>query len=900
MAPTRQFNNSSVHRSPNTPHIFPQKWLSGNPLRQFLVGIAVFVIYFGSARFGLSLAFLHANVSPVWPPTGVAIAAVLLLGYRVWPAIFLGAFLGNVFTPVSIVTAGGIAVGNTLEALAAGLLLQSFGFHDALDRAKDVFKFVVGSLCCTTISATVGSLSLCLSHAAAWQEFGSLWTTWWLGDTVGALVIAPLFLVWVGQAQNRWSPKRSLEGLLLLLLLAASAMATFAGSFPIPLKFYPLARLTVPFFLWAAFRLGQRGVTLATLTISILAIWGTTEGFGPFAGRTPNEALLLLQVFLGSNAVMFLFLAATVEERRLTAETLRKSEHQLAANLAVTQILAESPAINIATQRILETIGTMLDWEVGDMWTPNTDAKEIRCLTVWHAQTAQVDAFEKATNELAFTQGIGLPGRVWECRQPVWVPDLTRDDNFLRGPLAVSSGLHSAFAFPIISSERFLGVMEFFSREIRKPDAALLAMFSSVGIQIGQFIERKRAEEEREHLLSREFAARAEAELANRTKDEFLAIVSHELRTPLNAIVGWSGMLRAGKLEGERAVEAIEIIDRNAKTQAQLIDDILDVSRIVSGKLRLESRPVQLQQVVEAAIDSIRPIADSKNIHLKVMLEPDTNPISGDPERLQQVVWNLLSNAVKFTPTEGEVEIRLVNSNSHIAIAVKDTGAGIAAEFLPHVFDRFRQADSSKSRRHGGLGLGLAIVRHLVELHGGTVRAQSDGEGRGSEFTITLPCVGIEHEQSRLQTASDATGVSFDRIPGLVGLRILTVEDEADSREMLAMVLRAQGADVASVGSVREALQILNGKEWRPQILVSDLGMPEQDGYELIEQLRSRTSTEGGAMPAIALTGYAGKEESDRALDAGYQTLLAKPVNWYELVKTIAAFAEGERAGNGY
>jgi signal transduction histidine kinase/CheY-like chemotaxis protein len=533
------------------------------------------------------------------------------------------------------------------------------------------------------------------------------------------------------------------------------------------------------------------------------------------------------------------------------------------------------------------------------MWTLHGEAKELRFLTVWHAQTAKVNAFENATIQLAFAPGIGLPGRVWESRQPAWIPDLTRDENFLRGPFAISSGLRSAFAFPIIFGEKFLGVMEFFSKEIREPDAALLAMFASIGNQIGQFIERKRAEEEREQLLSRELAARAEAELANRTKDEFLAVVSHELRTPLNAIVGWAEMLRSGKLEGDIATHAIEIIDRNAKTQAQLIDDILDVSRIISGKLRLDSRPVHLQQVVEAAIDSIRPVADSKNIRLKVLLDPDTNPVSGDPDRLQQVVWNLLSNAAKFTPPEGEVEIRLVNANSHIEIIVKDTGQGIAAEFLPHVFDRFRQADSSKSRRHGGLGLGLAIVHHLVELHGGRVRAESAGEGKGSEFTITLPSIGIGHEQSPSQQGSDATGVPLDRNLRLIGLRILTVEDDADSRDMLEMVLRAQGADVAAVGSVREALQILNGKEWRPQILVSDLGMPEQDGYELIKQLRSRPSAEGGAMPAIALTGYAGKEEGDRARNAGYQTHLAKPVNWYELVKTIAALAEDERSGNG-
>ena len=897
MSPTLPPSGNLMELFRKTSPDFHEESNISNRLRQFLVAIVVVVIYFGAARLGLTLAFINANVSPVWPPTGVALAAVLMLGYRIWPAILLGALLANLFTPVSIATASGIAIGNTLEALSAGLLLRSFDFHNSLDRAKDVFKFVFAALLCTTISASIGSVSLCLGNAARWEDVSSLWLTWWLGDTVGALVIAPLLLIWCGKSHH-WPRMRYLEAVLLLLLLAASAMVTFGGSFPIPLKFYPLARLSVPFFLWAAFRLGQRGVTLATVTISIFAVWGTAKGLGPFVGRTPNEALLLLQVFLGSNAVMFLFLAATAEERRLTAETLRESERQLATNLAVTRILAESPALSLATPQILETIGTLLDWKVGDLWTPDFEAKTLRCLTVWHAHAAKVDMFEVASLKCTFVPGVGLPGRVWTSLRPEWIPDVSKDKNFPRAPFAVSAGLHSAFAFPILCGDRFLGVMEFFSKDIREPDDDLLAMFGGIGNQIGQFIERKRAEEEREQLLTLEHDARAEAERANQTKDEFLAIVSHELRTPLNAIVGWAGMLREGKLDEDRAGHAIEIIDRNAKAQAQLIDDILDVSRIVSGRLRLDSRPVQLQQIIAAALDSIRPIADSKNIQLKMVLDPEAGPVSGDPDRLQQVVWNLLSNAAKFTASEGQIEVRLANANSHVEIVVKDTGQGIGAEFLPHVFDRFRQADGSRTRRHGGLGLGLAIVRHLVELQGGSVKAQSDGEGKGSEFTITLPCVGVGIELSLRQQHLESIKTSLDRSPGLVGLRILTVEDDPDSREMLEMILRSKGADVAAVGSVYEALQILNGKEWRPEVLVSDLAMPDEDGYDLIKKIRSMTVEEGGQVPAIALTGYAEKDEGERALRAGYQLHLTKPVDWSHLVETIAAFADGNNSGS--
>jgi signal transduction histidine kinase/integral membrane sensor domain MASE1/CheY-like chemotaxis protein len=864
---------------------------SGSNLPVYFLKLAIVAaIYFAAAKLGLSLASLHANVSPVWPPTGVAIAAVLLWGYRIWPAILLGAFLANLSTPVPLATAAGIATGNTLEALSAALLLSFLDFHKSFDRARDVFKFTLTAFLCTMVSASLGTLSLYLGNAAAWQDLDSLWLTWWLGDMVGALVVAPLLLTW-GTESRPWSNKRYVEAAILLTMLAFSSMATFAGPAPIPLRYYPLARLIVPFFLWAAFRLGQRGVTLATIIVSLFAIWGTAQGVGPFVGRTPNDALLVLQVFLGSNVVMFMFLAATVEERRVVTTTLHESERRLAANLAVTRILAESPALTDATLRILKTIGESLNWEVGAMWTPDEGKNALRCLIFWHAAPAKVEQFKSATQHLSFAPGVGLPGRVWENRKPVWIPDVTNTEYLPRAPIAIAEGLRSAFAFPILFGEQFLGVMEFFSSEIRRPNNALLSMFGSVGNQIGQFIVRKRAEEEREQLLSREHAARAEAEAANRTKDEFLAIVSHELRTPLNAIVGWTGLLSSGQLDGIMSSRAIEIIDRNAKAQAKLIEDILDVSRIVSGNLRLDLRPVQLEQVIKAVIDSIRPVADGRMIEILATLEPNTSPVSGDPDRLQQIFWNILSNAVKFTPNEGQVIVCLTNRRSHNEIVISDTGEGIPTEFLPHVFDPFRQADGSKTRRHGGLGLGLAIVHHLVELHGGVVKAHSEGEGKGTTFTLTLPCIDVGTELEGQQ----AGDLLHDSKPELSGLRVLTVEDDPDSLEMLEIVLRSQGAEVVGVSSVREALQVLNNNRWKPEVLVSDLGMPEEDGYDLIREVRSRVAEEGGALPAIAITGYTGKDETERALGAGYQTHLTKPVNWNDLVKNILGLTRNGR-----
>jgi CheY-like chemotaxis protein/anti-sigma regulatory factor (Ser/Thr protein kinase) len=278
-----------------------------------------------------------------------------------------------------------------------------------------------------------------------------------------------------------------------------------------------------------------------------------------------------------------------------------------------------------------------------------------------------------------------------------------------------------------------------------------------------------------------------------------------------------------------------------------------------------------------------------------MMLDPRAGPVSGDPDRLQQVVWNLLSNAVKFTPSDGQISVQLVSVNAHVEIVISDTGQGIAREFLPHIFDPFRQADGSKTRRHGGLGLGLAIARHLVELHGGAVKAESDGEGRGTKFTITLPCMGVAPGLSLRQQRSDV-GTAYERSGELTGLRILSVEDDRDSREMLEMALRAEGAEVVSVGSVREALKVLNGNEWRPAVMVSDIGMPDEDGYDLIRQVRSRTPEEGGNLPAIALTGFAGNGERERLLGAGYQMHITKPVEWSSLILTIAGFAKEDRS----
>jgi signal transduction histidine kinase/ActR/RegA family two-component response regulator len=391
--------------------------------------------------------------------------------------------------------------------------------------------------------------------------------------------------------------------------------------------------------------------------------------------------------------------------------------------------------------------------------------------------------------------------------------------------------------------------------------------------------------EERARLLEEAVAARAEAEAVNRAKDEFLATLSHELRTPLTAILGWVHILSAPGQDGETARRGLEVIGRNAEAQHQLIRDLLDVSRIITGKLRLETRQIELAPVVEAAIESVRQAADAKHIRLGAEYDAETDLVTGDPDRLQQVVWNLLSNAIKFTPKGGDVGVHVGREGSDVVIKVSDTGQGIEPGFLPHVFERFRQEDGSTTRAHGGLGIGLAIVRHLVEQHGGSVSAESAGERRGSTFTVNLPVAAVRATPESRERAGRPRprhrpgGVA----EALGGVRVLLVDDQPDARELLAMVLGEAGAEVSTAASAAEALELL--RRAGADVLVSDVGMPVEDGYALVGRVRSLTAD---PIPAVALTAYAAEEDRRRALAAGFDVHVSKPVEPAELVSVIA------------
>ncbi len=403
--------------------------------------------------------------------------------------------------------------------------------------------------------------------------------------------------------------------------------------------------------------------------------------------------------------------------------------------------------------------------------------------------------------------------------------------------------------------------------------------------------ERRRVEEERSGLLVRERAARAEAEQASRAKDEFIATLSHELRTPLNSVLGWARLLRMGKLDAGGVQRAVEAVERGATSQAHIVDDLLDMARIVRGQLRLDVRPVEMMSVIEAAVDTVRPAAAAREIEIATVLEPRAGLVAGDPGRLQQVVWNLLTNAIKFTPPGGRAEVRLARRGDQVEVVVRDTGPGISPEFLPHLFERFRQGDSSTTRAHGGLGIGLAIVRHIVEGHGGTVEAESAGPGRGSTFRVTLPMLQARLRPREVDAprSSPRGAPALVSVPSLEALRVLIVDDDRDTLEVVKQLLEQAGADVTAAASADEALDALQRDP--PDVLLSDIGMPGKDGYDLIRRVRTLAPEQGGRVPAAALTAFAQSDHRQQALTAGYQLYLPKPIEPAELTAAVARLA---------
>jgi PAS domain S-box-containing protein len=792
--------------------------------------VVVFLAYVVAGKLGLSLAFAHASASPVWPPTGIALATLLLTRYRVWPAILLGAFVVNATTEGSLVTSAGIAVGNTLEGVLGAWLVTRFaGGRDVFHRAGDVFRFAfLAAFAATALAATVGVTTLALGGYAPWARYGSMWVTWWLGDAAGALVVAPALLLWVERPRLDYAGPRGVEAAALSAATVVVGLVLFAGGLAgVGMTPYPLSFLALPTLLWATFRFGPREASALLLVISAIATWGTVRGVSIFAVAGTNESLLLLQAFLMTAAGIALPTAAMVEEHRRDQQRLATSE------ATYRSIFEENPH---------------------PMWVVERGSGRFLAVN------------EAAVAHYGWTRDEFLRMVTDDIRPPEDLPRLAAARGRLReGQAYLGRHRHRTKAGALIDVEVTAHLVSFEGRA-----AALILAYDVT--------EQARAQ-------MREYQARAEAEEANRSKDEFLATLSHELRTPLNAMLGWVSMLRAGQLDAAAAPRALETIERNTRLQARLIEDLLDLSRITAGKLALDLKPVALDAVIAAAVETVRPAATARSIDLRLAIEP-APPVLGDAARLQQVVGNLVSNAVKFSAERGRVTIRLTRGGDRVAVSVTDSGEGIEPEFLPHVFDRFRQAEASTTRRHGGLGLGLTIARHLVERHGGTIRAESAGAGRGATFVVELPVA-----PAAVRTAGEERreGVSA----ALDGLSILIIDDDADTRALTAMMVEKAGATPVAVSSAAEGYAAL--AHGRFDAVIADIGMPDEDGYDLIRVLRKDETTR--ELPVVAFTAYASRDDARRAVDAGYDAHVPKPVEPPVLVSTVAAVVSRRRAG---
>ena len=669
-------------------------------LRRFstLPAISVLtLLYFLVGKLSLKLAFLHASASPVWPPAGIALAALIVLGYRVWPAIFVGAFLVNATTAGNIATSLCIATGNTLEAVCGAWLVNRFanGMR-VFDRSQDVFRFTVTVMLSTLISPTFGVSSLALGGFANWTQYGAIWLTWWLGDATGDLVVAPLIILWSMAPRFRLIAIKDFEVGFLLLLLFVVAQAVFGGWFPITAKNYPISFVCGPLLIWAAFRFTQRETATAIFILSAIAMWGTLQGFGPFVMETENHSLLITQSSTAVLAITALALAAAMAERRRA---------------------------------------------------------------------------EKAISQ-----------------------------------------------------------------------------------------------------------QKAAVEAANRTKDNFLAMLSHELRTPLTPVLAALDGLEMLPSQSEESKASLAMIRRNVELESQLIDDLLDLTRIARDKLQLKFEQIDAHQAITNVVDICKMEANARKIRVHLNLRAGAHHVSVDTAKFQQIIWNLLKNAIKFTHENGEIAISSTNPSPQVlVISVRDTGIGIEPEIMERIFNPFEQGDQSLHRRFGGLGLGLAISKSLAEAQGGTLVARSEGHDQGSTFVLTMNTVPPPQRHT----------IEPDIVPVEVrGLRILLVDDHQDTCTALERLLVRRGHLVAAAHNVRSAMEAAANNQF--DLLISDIALPDGTGTELMRFIRAMRPVRG-----IAISGFGMNGDIEKSLNAGFSEHLVKPLKLEKLEAAIDRVMSG-------
>jgi len=810
--------------------------LGGSPLAAILVA----ALYVAAAKLGFTMAFPAPQVTVVWPPTGIALAAVLLLGRRIWPGIALGAFLANVTAPnETVATACGIATGNTLEALVGAWALERAGFHPALDRLRDVLALVVrAALGSTAVSATIGVTTLCLGGTHPWAAFAKIWWVWWVGDAIGDLVMAPLLLVLATAPPIRVRPQRVAEAMVLAAALFVVSVTLFAGRSGMPMTGYPLHYTIFPFVIWSALRFGQRGSTSVTFAAAAVTIWSTTHGSGPFAMTPPHESLTLLQLFMAVVAVSALLLGAAIAEREA-------AEHRGAADYA--RLQASEERLRLALEA-----GRMGVWD----WDVATGA------ITWSDSLEPIHGLARGA----------FPGTLEGFQALVHPEDRERVNRAITHALEEGGGYDVEFR-----NLRPDGTVHWIAGKgtaVRDPAGRAVRMLG-VGMDV---TGRRRLEEE----LRQRAAQLADAD---RRKDEFLAMLAHELRNPLQPLTNALHLLGRSHADKERF---LAMASRQVTHLVRLVDDLLDVSRITQGKITLRKEPVRLSELVAQAVETVRPSIEPSGHSVSVSLPAEPLQLDADPARLAQVLANLLSNAAKYTPPGGSIWLTAERAGDQVAIRVRDTGAGIDPELLPHVFDLFVQGDTPADRAPGGLGIGLTIVRRLVEMHGGRVEAHSAGGGRGSEFIVWLPASPPSFGEA-IVPRDERKDAAPPR-----GLRVLVVEDNRDSAESLAEMLGLWGHQVHIAFDGVAALEL--AERHRPDLVLSDIGLPGMDGYELARRLRDGRGPARAVL--VALTGYGRDDDKRRALEAGFDHHLVKPPDMgalEELLRRVTITPAAER-----
>lgn len=800
--------------------------------------LALAALYVLLARLSPALIPMGGFASLVWPASGVSLAALVIGGYRLWPGVALGALVTELWLGAPPLVALGIGAGNSLEAVVGAFALQSIpGFRGSLDRFIDILGLAllagVGS---SMIGATIGTLSLVLGCSPG-LPVARTWLVWWLGDLIGVLILAPLMLTWARGPR----PSRRLRDIApaaaLGVLLVGSAALLFSQPPSAPWLYIVRPYMLFLPLLGLSLCGGVRGAATGMFLLAIAALWGTYTGHGTFARGDLLTSLSALHAYLFTMSLASLILGSVVSQGERARESLRESEER--------QRLAIEAA------------------HLG-MWCWDLRRNKL----VWSLQCRRIHGLTEH-EPVTFERFLSIVHPDDRARIE---PTIARSRETLS-----DYQIEYRVVWPDGRVHWISGHGRVFHDEAGVP-ARIIGLALDIGAQ-------KEDELARVELLRREQSARFEAEAATRAKDAFLAVLSHELRTPLQSMLGWTQILRERHSEDRSLQKGLATIERNVRIQTQLIEDLLDVSRIVAGKLRLERVRVDVGDVVASAVESARSAADAKEIRIGTTFEEVAGEVLGDPDRLQQVVSNLLSNAVKFTPAGGHIGVRMKRAGASAQIVVEDSGPGIAPELLPHVFERFRQAECSTRRAHGGLGLGLSIVHHLVELHGGAVTAESPGGGRGAVFTVTLPLVSVGRSAITLERRRGRK-LGYPGSASLDGARVLVVDDDPDACELLDTALQEAGATVRAVTSARAALEAL--ESFHPDVLLSDIGMPEEDGYALIRRIRARESAEGGHVPAVALTAFASQSDREQALALGFEEHLAKPTSPSELSRTVA------------